>query len=107
MTIPAPRDPKPVAARIRAKNQITIPQAVCDATRIAEGEFVTLTVVKKRTVAPPGSIIMQPQQLSSRPWTAEDWERAEDEVDAEVKAGKLSRHYKGAKAVIRALRRKP
>ena len=106
MTIPSAHDPKPISARLRPKNQITLPQAVCEAAKMSEGEFVTFTVARKRTVVPPGSIIMSPQQLQARPWTEEDWEKAEDEADAEIKAGKLSRHHKGAKAVIRALRRK-
>jgi hypothetical protein len=100
------RDTKGATARIRAKNQITLPQVICDAAKVSEGAFVTFTVANKQTVVPPGSIVLSPQLLSGRPWTAEDWEKAEAEADDDIKAGRVSRRYKGAKAAIKALRRK-
>ncbi|HEY3295536.1 MAG TPA: hypothetical protein VGL38_08855 [bacterium] len=103
---PRSREPKTSTARIRAKNQITLPQAVCEAAKVSEGAFVAFTVARKRTVVPPGSIILSPQLFSDRPWTAEDWEKAEQEAYEDIKAGRVSRRYKGAKAAIAALKSK-
>ncbi len=99
-------EPKTATARVRAKNQITLPQAVCEAAKVSEGAFVTLMVARKPTVVPPGSIVLSPQVISNRTWTAEDWEKAEHEADEDIRAGRVSRRYRGAKAAIAALKRK-
>lgn len=101
-----PRESIPHTARIRAKNQITLPQAVCDAAGLSEGEFLALTVTSKRTMVEPGSIVLAPRQLTEKVWTKAEWAEAEAQADADIKAGRVSKQHKGAGAAIKALRNK-
>ncbi|MBU1708163.1 AbrB/MazE/SpoVT family DNA-binding domain-containing protein [bacterium] len=93
-------------ARIRSKNQITLPKAISEALGLAEGEFLGFTLSQKRTIVEPGMLILTTKALAERPWSAAEWREREAEADADIKAGRVSRPYKGAKSTIAALKRK-
>lgn len=103
---PKTKSPKGLTARVRSRNQVTLPHPAIAATGLSEGAFLTVTVSTKRTTVEPGVIILAPQELAPRVWSKADWEREEEAVDREIKSSKLSRKYKGAKAVITALKKK-
>jgi hypothetical protein len=93
-------------ARIRAKNQITLPKAISDALDLTEGEFLGFTLSQKRTIVEPGMLILTTKTLAERPWSAEEWQEKEAEADDDIKSGRVSGPHKGAKSTIAALKRK-
>ncbi len=107
MATPAnPTQNKKLTTRVRSRNQVTLPQAICDAANLTEGSFLAVQISEKRTTVEPGTIIIEPQSLTRRLWIKEEWEREEEAVDEEIKARKISRRYKGAKTAIKALKKK-
>lgn len=96
---------KGLTARVRSRNQLTLPQSVVSAAGLTEGAFVSVTVSKKRTTVEPGMIILAPQELSTRPWSEAEWRGAIAEALADVKAGRVSRPYKGSKALMASLKK--
>jgi hypothetical protein len=101
-----PKHNKMLTTRIRSRNQMTLPQAICDAAQLTEGSYLAIQISDKRTTVAPGTIIIEPQSLTRQPWTKEEWEREEIAVDEEIKAGKVSRRYKGVAATLKALKKK-
>lgn len=96
---------KGLTARVRSRNQLTLPQTVVSEAGLTEGAFVSVSVSKKRTMVEPGTIILAPQELSTRPWTDAEWQGAIAEGLADVKAGRLRGPYKGSKALITSLKK--
>ena len=93
-------------ARIRSKNQITLPKAITEALGLIEGEFIGFTLSQKRTMVEPGMIILAPKALAERPWSAAEWREKEAEAEADIKAGRVLGPHKSAKSTIAALKRK-
>jgi hypothetical protein len=100
-----PPQNKALTARVRSRNQVTLPQAICDAAQVTEGSFLAIHISEKRTTVAPGTIILEPHSLTRQSWTAEEWDQEEQAVDNEIKTGKVSRRYKGAKATTKALKK--
>lgn len=101
-----PPQNKALTTRVRSRNQVTLPQAICDAAQLTEGSYLAIQISEKRTTVAPGTIIIEPQSLTRRLWTKEEWEREEAAVDEEIRAGKVSHRHKGAKALVNALKKK-
>jgi bifunctional DNA-binding transcriptional regulator/antitoxin component of YhaV-PrlF toxin-antitoxin module len=97
---------RPIAARVRSRKQLTLPGEIYEGFGLSEGSFVTFTRTKGKITVPPGTVILSPLTKLAPSWSAEEWEAEEDAVEKEIKEGKLSRRYKGAKATIAALKRK-
>jgi antitoxin PrlF len=95
-----------LTARVRTKNQVTLPQAICEAAGLTEGEYLSFSVAEKRKMVPPGSIIVQPQQLANRPWTKAEWKAKEAEADADIKAGRVSGPFDTVEDTLKALKKK-
>jgi hypothetical protein len=92
------------ASRLRARNQITIPRQVAASLRVVEGSFLRFEV-EQPTVAHQITVRLTPHALTPQPLTDEQWQSEEVVVDAEIKSGKLSPRYRGARRVIAALKR--
>lgn len=93
-------------ARIRSKNQITLPQDVCNVLGVSEGEYLAFsTVVETKSVkVEAGTILVRPMRLTSA-WSEEEWKRREAEADEDIKHGRLTGPYKTPKQALRALDR--
>lgn len=96
-------------ARIRAKNQVTLPQVVCDTLQVAEGEFLTFSMVTRTSTVKveAGTLIVSPQRLAPHPWSEEDWQRREDEADADIAGGRVVGPFKTPKQALRAMKKAP
>jgi len=94
-------------ARIRAKNQVTLPQAVCDTLQVAEGEFLTFSMVTHTSTmkVEAGTLIVSPQRLAPHLWSEEDWRKKEEEADADIAAGRVHGPFKTPKQALRAMKK--
>jgi AbrB family looped-hinge helix DNA binding protein len=92
------------ALRLRPKNQITLPKAVCDELGIKEGDYFTVQVTKKAKRVPPGAVILTPSEVVERPWTEAEWREKEREADEDIKAGRLHGPFDTADEAIAFLR---
>ena len=73
--------------KIRPKGQITLPDAVRKAARLAEGDYVEVSVEA-------GVIIMRPKKLiaADQAWFWTDaWQRGEQEASEDIGRGRVRR----------------
>jgi bifunctional DNA-binding transcriptional regulator/antitoxin component of YhaV-PrlF toxin-antitoxin module len=105
-TTPKIQNHKSLRAQVRSKNQITLPQKVCELTGLKEGEYVVFHVTTEMTKVAPGSVVLSPHTLSARPWSASEWKEKEREADADIKAGRVSREYGSMEDAVGALKKR-
>lgn len=76
--------------RIRPKNQVTLPDPVRDAAGLKVGDLLDATVVRGGVLLRAKAVVDK-VELSSRL----------DEAIADVKAGRVSKPYRSARALVR------
>jgi AbrB family looped-hinge helix DNA binding protein len=85
-------------ARIRGKGQVTLPDDIRRAARLAEGDYLEVSVEQ-------GSIVMRPKKLIDADqawfWT-EEWQRGEREAADNVATDQVTR-YESADDFLRSL----
>ncbi len=73
--------------KVRPKGQITLPDAVRKAARLAEGDYLEVSVEE-------GAIVMRPKKLIDADqawfWTA-DWQKREREASEDIARGRVRR----------------
>lgn len=69
---------KPLTARIRHKNQVTLPQKLVDRTALAEGDYLTFELVAEPKMVEAGAIVLRPQRLSAKPASATEEAESEE-----------------------------
>ena len=73
--------------KVRPKGQITLPDAVRKAARLAEGDYLEVSVEE-------GTIVMRPKKLIDADqawfWTA-DWQKGEREASEDIARGRVRR----------------
>ena len=73
--------------KVRLKGQITLPDGVRRAARLAEGDYLEISVED-------GAIVMRPKKLIDADqawfWTHE-WQRGEREASEDISAGRVRR----------------
>ncbi len=73
-------------AKLRSRNQITLPPEVCKEAGMQEGDTVNAKVHRKGQRVPDGAIVLTPVQTA--PGSEADWRRREAEADADISAGR-------------------
>ena len=77
--------------KVRPKGQITLPDAVRKAARLADGDYLEVSVEE-------GTIIMRPKKLIDADqawfWTA-DWQRGERQASEDITRGRVRRSRTG------------
>ena len=71
--------------KITRNGQITLPAPIRKKLGLAEGDYVEISVVDDRAVLVPQKMIDKSQSYF---WT-EEWQKAEQEADADIKAGRV------------------
>ncbi len=89
--------------RVRSKHSVTIPADVRKQVRLEVGDRVEVTAEEGRVVIRPVVEIPRDQLWY---WTKE-WQRKEQEADADIAAGRTSGPFTSGKTLIRSLRRRP
>jgi antitoxin PrlF len=84
-------DMKKLRITVREKGQITIPAEVRRAARLAEGDSVEVTMTAEGILLKPHKLIDATQAWF---WEAA-WQAREREADADLAAGRLTRHESG------------
>jgi bifunctional DNA-binding transcriptional regulator/antitoxin component of YhaV-PrlF toxin-antitoxin module len=74
------------SAKLRSRNQVTLPPEICEEAGMREGDTLRATVHRKGQRVPEGAIVLTPMQ--AEPGSVEDWRRREAEADAEIAAGR-------------------
>jgi len=81
--------------KVRPKGQITLPDGVRRAARLAEGDYLEISVED-------GAIVMRPKKLIDADqawfWT-DEWQRGEHEASEEISAGRVRRSRSGAEFI--------
>jgi bifunctional DNA-binding transcriptional regulator/antitoxin component of YhaV-PrlF toxin-antitoxin module len=85
---------KPLTARIRHKNQVTLPQKLVDRTALAEGDFLTFELVTEPKMIEAGVVVLRPQHLSAKPASQVG------DADSEIEAT-----FPGVRSAIEALKK--
>ena len=73
--------------KVRPKGQITLPDAVRRAARLAEGDYLEVSVEE-------GAIVMRPKKLidADQAWFwSEDWQKGEREASEDIARGRVGR----------------
>jgi len=81
--------------KVRLKGQITLPDGVRRAARLAEGDYLEISVED-------GAIVMRPKKLIDADqawfWTHE-WQRGEREASEDISAGRVRRSRTGTEFI--------
>lgn len=85
-------DAQPLRATVRTKGVVTIPQDVRRAVRLEEGDEVIVSVRNGEVVLTPATVVPRDQAWF---WTPE-WQAGEAEADADIQAGRVTRHLTDA-----------
>lgn len=78
----------PETTIMRARGQITIPEKIRQAARLEENDPVTIELT-------PDGILLKPHKMidSTQAWFwAPEWQAGEREADADLAAGRFTRH---------------
>jgi AbrB family looped-hinge helix DNA binding protein len=78
--------------RVRGKGQVTLPDGVRRAARLAEGDYLEVSVEE-------GAVVMRPKKLidADQAWFwADAWQRGEREASADIAAGRTRRSASGS-----------
>ena len=84
--------------KVRPKGQITLPDAVRKAARLAEGDYLEVSVEE-------GAIVMRPKKLidADQAWFwSEDWQKGEREASEDIARGRV-RRSNGADEFVESL----
>jgi antitoxin PrlF len=77
--------------KVRPKGQITLPDGVRKAVRLAEGDYLEVSVER-------GAIVMRPKKLidADQAWFwSDDWQRGEREASDDIARGRTRRSESG------------
>lgn len=86
--------------KVRAKGQLTIPDEVRRAARLAEGDFVDVSVSVSE-----GTIILRPTRVidAAQAWFwTDEWQRGEREASADIAEGR-TRRFESAEEFVASL----
>ncbi|MEO8626157.1 MAG: AbrB/MazE/SpoVT family DNA-binding domain-containing protein [Candidatus Limnocylindrales bacterium] len=84
--------------RVRGKGQVTLPDGIRKAAKLAEGDYLEVTVTG-------GSVVMRPKKLidADQAWFwSEEWQRGEREASQDIAKGR-TRRSSTAKEFLRTL----
>lgn len=87
--------------KISPQGQIRIPKYIMQSLCLLQGDFVELCIENDQIVLKPRKLIDPSQGWH---WTKE-WQKAESEVDNEIKAGKLSPKFQTAEEGVKWLKK--
>jgi len=77
--------------KVRPKGQITLPDAIREAARLSEGDYLEVSVEE-------GTIVMRPKKLIDADqawfWT-DEWQRGEREASEDIGRGRVRRSASG------------
>lgn len=91
--------------RLGRRNQVILPQDICDQVGVRAGDELRVSVVKRAKKVPKGSIVLSPDFFNTRPWTDEEWLEKEREVDASLARGETYGPFDNADDAIKFLKK--
>ena len=86
--IAEPPGRRPLAASLRERGVLTIPQSVRDQLQLETGDNLLVDITDGRIVLTPATLVARDQAWF---WTPE-WQAREAEADADLAAGRAVRH---------------
>jgi len=91
--------------KLRSRNQVTLPQEVCDEAGAKTGDEFRVTVTKRARKVPAGTIVLTPEFFNTRPWTEKEWEEKEREAEESIARGETYGPFNTAEEAIRFLKK--
>jgi bifunctional DNA-binding transcriptional regulator/antitoxin component of YhaV-PrlF toxin-antitoxin module len=91
--------------KLRSRNQVTLPQEICDEAGAKAGDEFRVTVVRRARKVPAGSIVLAPEFFNTHSWTDKEWREKIREAQKSAAQGETHGPFDSAGEAVKFLKK--